>query len=680
MATHSVQQQDTTQPAGTRKPSFLQQPKSVWAVAFACVVSFMGIGLVDPILPTMAGELHATPAQVSLLFTSYLLVTAVAMLITGWVSSRIGAKKTLITGLVIIVIFSALAGLAPGIDGIIGFRAGWGLGNALFIATSLAVIVGAASGGFAGAIMLYEAALGLGIALGPLIGGVLGGISWRGPFFGVAALMAIALVAVITLLKPTPKPAEKAKLSAPLKALRHRGLLTVSITALLYNWGFFTIMGYAPYPMHIGVHELGWVFFGWGVLVAIFAVFVAPWARKKIGTANSLYITLLLFTLDLAAIAYWVDTPKVIIICVIVSGAFIGLNNTLVTSTVMSVAPVPRPTASAAYSFVRFIGGGLAPYFAGKLAAQYGDHLPFYIGAGAVLLGLFVLATAHRLVKKSDAPAEEPEPQREQELDDEIEELLESAEGDVVHGYLTTAGGTPVPGAALTLIDSGGHQVGRGRSSHDGYYNVTGPGDGSYVLIVSAPGCHPLATPITLTPEAFELPLTLTRDAGLSGTVTASCGDPVPGAAVTLVDSRGDVSASAPTDPSGRYRITGLVSGEYTVAVSADGYAPAVCAVAVGETGESVADVELAAHAPLAGTARSASGRPITEALVTLVDAHGNRLSSALTGPEGEYSFQAVPEGEYTVIATGYPPVRGAVRIDSGEGARHDITLGHGMV
>jgi ACDE family multidrug resistance protein len=53
--------------------------------------------------------------------------------------------------------------------------------------------VASASGGFAGAIILYETALGLGIAVGPLLGGELGGISWRGPFFGVAVLMAIAL-------------------------------------------------------------------------------------------------------------------------------------------------------------------------------------------------------------------------------------------------------------------------------------------------------------------------------------------------------------------------------------------------------------------------------------------------------------------------------------------------------
>src|SRR5260370_14354156 len=141
----------------------------------------MGMGLVDPILPALSRQLKATPSSVELLFTSYLVVTAVAMLVTGWVSSRIGGKRTLVAGLVLIVAFSALAGSSHSIGEIIGFRAGWGLGNALFIATSLAVIIGAASGGFSGAIILYETALGIGIALAPLVGGERGGAYLSAP-------------------------------------------------------------------------------------------------------------------------------------------------------------------------------------------------------------------------------------------------------------------------------------------------------------------------------------------------------------------------------------------------------------------------------------------------------------------------------------------------------------------
>src|SRR5258708_4460687 len=187
-------------------PNPFRQPKAVWAVAFAGVISFMGIGLVDPVLPPRRVKQPATPGRAGWLFARYRVVPAVAMLVTGWVSTRIGAKRTLLCGLALIVVFSALAGNSGGISQIVWFRAGWGLGNALFIATSLAVIVASASGGFAGAIVLYETALGLRIAVGPLLCGELGSISWRGPFFCVPSLMFIPPSATSTFLPTLPHP------------------------------------------------------------------------------------------------------------------------------------------------------------------------------------------------------------------------------------------------------------------------------------------------------------------------------------------------------------------------------------------------------------------------------------------------------------------------------------------
>ena len=137
-----------------------RQPKAVWAVAFASVVAFMGIGLVDPILKPIADNLDASPSQVSLLFTSYMAVMGVAMLITGVVASRIGPKRTLLLGLLVIIAGAGLAGMSDTVVEIVGWRALWGLGNALFIATALATIVSSARGSVAQAIILYEAALG----------------------------------------------------------------------------------------------------------------------------------------------------------------------------------------------------------------------------------------------------------------------------------------------------------------------------------------------------------------------------------------------------------------------------------------------------------------------------------------------------------------------------------------
>ncbi|GGT76752.1 MFS transporter [Actinomadura citrea] len=401
-------------PSATPKGGgILRQPTSVWATAFAAVVAFMGIGLVDPILPAIAANLDASPSQVSLLFTSYFLITAVAMLVTGWVSSRIGGRRTLLIGLAIVVAFAALAGTSGTVGQLVGFRAGWGLGNALFVATALAVIVGAASGGAGGdpegagdrppakgkrgaesAIILYEAALGIGISLGPLAGALLGDMNWRFPFFGTAALMAVGFLLIATLLKPTPKPAEKTRLSAPIRALAHGGLSTTAFTALFYNYAFFTILAFTPFVLGMSAHGIGLVFFGWGVMVALASVFGAPVLQRRIGTVRVMYLALgllIVFQLGLAFLGH-----GGIIACTVLSGIPIGLNNTAFTEAAMEVSDSPRPVASAGYNFVRWMGGALAPYIATRLAEEVDANLPYVVGAACCAVAIGILAVRRR--------------------------------------------------------------------------------------------------------------------------------------------------------------------------------------------------------------------------------------------------------------------------------------------
>ncbi len=382
--------------------SFLKQPRAVWAVAFACVIAFMGIGLVDPILKEIAADLGATGSQVSLLFSSYMAVMGIAMLVTGVVSSRIGAKRTLLSGLVLIIIFAALAGSSGSVGAVIGFRAGWGLGNALFVATALATIVQSSKGSVGQAIILFEAALGLGIASGPLVGGLLGEQSWRAPFYGVSTLMAIALVATAFFLPSTPPQGRRTSLADPFRALRHPALLLLGLVAVFYNLGFFTLMAAGPFALPTyGIMQIGWTFFGWGVLLAFTSVVVAPWLQRRFGTLPTLTAVLALFAVVMGLMAAFAENETAITVGIIAVGALLGINNTLVTEAVMGAAPVERPVASAAYSFVRFTGGAIGPYVAMKLFEHEGVHAPFWFGAIAIAVGVVVIAAGSPVIRKA---------------------------------------------------------------------------------------------------------------------------------------------------------------------------------------------------------------------------------------------------------------------------------------
>ncbi len=382
------------------KVSVWRQPAQVWAVAFACVIAFMGIGLVDPILPAIAESLEASPVETELLFTSYLVVTGLAMLVTSWISSRIGTKATLLTGLALIVVFALLCALSGSVDAVIGFRTGWGLGNALFISTALATIVGAASVGSAAAIILYEAALGLGIAIGPLLGGILGEISWRGPFFGVVALMAIAFIAVMVLLRGGEEKRTPVPLSAPFRALRQPALAVLAIAALFYNIGFFVLLAFSPFPLGFGAMGIGLTFFGWGVALAVTSVWVAPLLLRGLSRSTAMLIVLPLLAIDLLVAT---TSAAALVTCIIVGGLLLGLMNTILTASVMEATDLPRSVASSAYSAVRFLGGAAAPPIAAALWHAFNASVPFVFAAVSVLVSAATILFGRRALARIDA-------------------------------------------------------------------------------------------------------------------------------------------------------------------------------------------------------------------------------------------------------------------------------------
>lgn len=252
-------------------------------------------------------------------------------------------------------------------------------------------------------------------------------------------------------------------------------------------------------------------------------------------------------------------------------------------------------------------------------------------------------------------------------------------QGTPVRGVVRGAEGAPVARAAVTLISLGGRQLGRSVAQADGGYVLDAPGSGSYVLIASADGFQPQASTVVVGDEPLAFDILLAGTSGLSGTVRTSEGStPVQGAMVVVTDVRGDVLATGVSGDAGEFTFGELIPGSVTVAVTAAGFRPLALPVEVGGQGVTRVDVALRSGALVRGVVRAGSGRaPLNDARVTLIDAAGNVVATSTTGEDGVYAFTDLDAGEYSVIATGYPPVAGSLTVSGAGADGHDIELAH---
>ena len=257
---------------------------------------------------------------------------------------------------------------------------------------------------------------------------------------------------------------------------------------------------------------------------------------------------------------------------------------------------------------------------------------------------------------------------------------------------LRAGAGRPVPAVRLTVLDGDGGQVSRGSSGDDGVFRTGLPGPGDYLLIAAADGHEPRSATVTLPdPGEYDVELALPGlHGGLTGTVTGP-GGPVDGATVVVHDVRGEVVATTVTGADGRYVVTDLPPAAYTVVAVAPGMEPVTDSIVVDTTGDTGWDASLPVPVPagngssgsgsvpgsggLSGTARTADGRPITDARVALLHADGTSVAVADTDAQGRYTFADLPPGDYTVITTGYPPVADVLHVEGT--ASYDPVLGH---
>ncbi|WCK56882.1 MFS transporter [Aneurinibacillus sp. Ricciae_BoGa-3] len=388
---------------------------------FATFLAFMGIGVVDPLLPVIAEQIGASSAQVELLFTAYIFTMAIMMLPSGLAAGKIGDKKMMVIGLGIVTVFSLVCGFSNSIAELSIFRAGWGLGNSMFFATAMTLLI-ALSDDVSSAVGLYEAAIGLGMAGGPLVGGLLGGVSWRYPFFATGILIFLAFILVLSFVK---EPANMQRRQAA--GLREMGRLFTNkpfiqgaLAGMLYYYGFFTVLSYSPIVLRLSAIQLGFIFFGWGLCLAYGSAVLSHQLERRWQPRSLIRFGLFVFAIFLALMLF-VKTVWILVVLIIASGLISGLNNALFTSYVMECSPYARGITSGVYNFVRWLGAAIAPILSGYIGDTYAPHTPFGVTAIVVIIGFLLMLIPVKTANKERSERSDDESSR---LDEEFRSAL----------------------------------------------------------------------------------------------------------------------------------------------------------------------------------------------------------------------------------------------------------------
>lgn len=251
-------------------------------------------------------------------------------------------------------------------------------------------------------------------------------------------------------------------------------------------------------------------------------------------------------------------------------------------------------------------------------------------------------------------------------------------------GFVRQGAERAIEGAQITLADQSGQQVARTVSGPDGSYRLDLTHGGTYLLIVAAPQVAPTATLVAVGGQPVQHDITLAGRSAITGRVlrtdrhaesglaTFAVGD----ALVTLTDVTGQVVDHTRTTGDGTYAFDGLTAGGYVLTAQSGRHRPLAKSVEVPDSGALACDLTLSAGGRLTGTVVSASGRPVADASLTLVDGFGQVAGGLTTGEDGRYAFDDVDAGRYTLTASGYAPVACEITVEDEQVDSREIVLG----
>ena len=211
------------------------------ALCLAAFIISTDVTIVNVALPTLVRSLGSTTTELQWVVDAYSLVFAAFILAAGSLSDRQGRKGTLLTGLGIFAAGGLGGAFAGTVAELIAARAVMGLGAALMFPATLSILVNVFTGRGerARAIGLWGATTGVGIAVGPIVGGWLLGSFWWGSIFLFMTIVAVAVGVLVAVAVPTSRDPR----TPPIDWLG-LGLSTAGMTALVLGvieaptWGW----------------------------------------------------------------------------------------------------------------------------------------------------------------------------------------------------------------------------------------------------------------------------------------------------------------------------------------------------------------------------------------------------------------------------------------------------------
>ena len=171
--------------AAVNPPAVAHRGAITVSVMLATIMQALDTTIANVALPHMQGDMGATQDQISWVLTSYIVASAIVMLLTGFISARVGRKRTFMVSVIGFTLASMLCGAAQSLEQIVLFRLLQGVFGASLVPLSQSVLLDAYPREKAGAAM---AMWGVGVMIGPILGPSLGGwltemYNWRWVFY-----------------------------------------------------------------------------------------------------------------------------------------------------------------------------------------------------------------------------------------------------------------------------------------------------------------------------------------------------------------------------------------------------------------------------------------------------------------------------------------------------------------